>query len=748
MTSQPSGAPVPRRSLTRRLLATLAAGALVLGIALPATAASAATPSPSPSASTSPPVLTAAPAANGILRPGEALSVVVSVAAGTSSLSAVPVALSIGSTPLTDDAAVDRWLSGDASGITFQQIATGTLDATASGAQSTTTLTATGTDPALANRGAGVYPVLATSSGLTAPSVVVVPADGGAQTPIALVVPITAAPLTRGLLTANELAELTAVDGALSAQLDAVDGTAATLAIDPAIPAAIRVLGSAAPPTAVAWLQRLLALPNDRFALQFGDSDVAAQLHAGLTTPLAPTSLQNYMAAADFTQPAPAVSAVSTPDPAPSSTPGQPTYPSLSALLDIGVATPNVYWPATGSAGTDTVATLGALGSADDPTHVLLPSTSVSGGARQASASVGGVSTPVYDAEVSRALADAAGQNDSTRRGASLAAAQAYLSIARAETGDQPVLAVLDRGTDRSRVSLRATLGLAATAPGYTATTLRTVASLPASEVSLSAPTVDTARVDEVRTLLGDEQSVDQFASILDQPELLTGRERAEVLQVTNTSWRGDAARQAVTDHRAATRTTLDSVGILSSDFRLVSSSAPLRPWVRNDLPWPVTVVMAVRTNDVRLRVQERTTIDAQASANTRVEVPVEARVANGEVSVDLQLYSASGVPIGAPQTVDVEVRAEWENIGIVAVIALVVGFLSLGVVRTVARRRRLRAEEASPQDPEDDEPVDGIGAKDPDADGRSPAEDADDLDDDEQTPRATASDTEQEKRP
>lgn len=310
------------------------------------------------------------------------------------------------------------------------------------------------------------------------------------------------------------------------------------------------------------------------------------------------------------------------------------------------------------------------------------------------------------------------------------------------------MLAVLDRGTDRSRVSLRATLGLAATAPGFTASTLRTVAALPASEVSLTTPTVDAARVEEVRNLLGDEQSIDRFASILDQPELLTGRERAEVLQVTNVSWTGDAARQAVSDHRDATRTTLDSVGILSSDFRLVSSSAPLRPWVRNDLPWPITVVMAVRTNDVRLRVQDHTTIDAQASANTRVEVPVEARIANGEVSVDLQLFSPTGVPIGSPQAVDVEVRAEWENIGIVVVIALIVGFLSLGVVRTVARRRRLRAEEAAPQTPHDDEPADGIVLKDPDADGRSPAEDVEDFEHDDQTPRATASETEQETRP
>lgn len=737
VTSPPSGPPVPRRSLTRRLLSTLAAGVLAAGMALPASAA-VASATPSPSASSSSAVLSAAPAGNGVFRSGEALSVVTTISAGSSGVAATGLTLALAQAPLADDAALDRWLGGDATGVSLQQIAVGSLDATASGAQTTTTVSAAATDPALAGRAPGVYPVLvsAPATGLSAASVVVVPVESGAQTPIALVVPITAAPLTRGLLSADELADLTAVDGALSAQLDAVDGTGATLAIDPAIPAAIRVLGSAAPPTAVAWLERLLALPNDRFALQFGDSDVAAQLRAGLSAPLTPTSLQSYMAAADFTQPAPAVSAVSTPDPSPAVTPGQPTYPSLSALLDIGTATPNVYWPATGSAGAETVTALGGLGTPDDPAHVLLPSTSVSGGSRQATAAVGGVSTPVYDAEVSRALADAAGQNDATSRGASLAAAQGYLALARSATGDQPVLAVLDRGTDRSRVSLRATLGLLATAPGFAGTRLAALAELPASEVSIGEPSVDSARVADIGELLADEQIIDRFASILDQPELLTGRERAEMLQVTNNSWTGDAARQAVADHRAATRTTLDSVGILSSDFRLVSSSAPLRPWVRNDLPWPVTVSLAVRPDDPRLRVQDRTTVEAQASANTRVEVPVEARIANGEVSVDLQLYSPTGEPIGAPQAVDVEVRAEWESIGLIVIIVLVVAFLGLGVLRTVTRRRRARRDEETAGPTDAPEAVDGVGLKDPDADGRGDAdpEAPDDVEIDQET--------------
>ncbi|HAN26073.1 MAG TPA: hypothetical protein DCP95_16120, partial [Microbacterium ginsengisoli] len=68
--------------------------------------------------------------------------------------------------------------------------------------------------------------------------------------------------------------------GLLDAELTAVAGTAAVLAVDPAVVASIRVLGSSAPASARAWLQRLMTLPNERFALQYGDADVATQLEA------------------------------------------------------------------------------------------------------------------------------------------------------------------------------------------------------------------------------------------------------------------------------------------------------------------------------------------------------------------------------------------------------------------------------------------------------------------------------------
>jgi hypothetical protein len=70
------------------------------------------------------------------------------------------------------------------------------------------------------------------------------------------------------------------------------------------------------------------------------------------------------------------------------------------------------------------------------------------------------------------------------------------------------------------------------------------------------------------------------------------------------------------------------------------------------------------------------------------VEVPVQARLGNGEVTIALALSSPSGVPIGTAQQVDVNVRAELEGVGVVILSVLVGGLIVLGLVRTVLHRR------------------------------------------------------------
>ena len=145
-------------------------------------------------------------------------------------------------------------------------------------------------------------------------------------------------------------------------------------------------------------------------------------------------------------------------------------------------------------------------------------------------------------------------------------------------------------------------------------------------------------------------------------------------------------------EHRAATAGTLDSVALLpTSPSDLYGSSAALRFWVRNDLPYPVNLVLYTTRDNLRLDVQGETPIVATPQSNTRVEVPVQARVGRGDVTLTLQLRSPAFVAIGEPQSVEVNVYADWEAVGIAALAVLVGMLLLFGIARPVLRVRRRR---------------------------------------------------------
>lgn len=720
MTSPASGASAPRRRLTQRLIASsvIAAtlGVLLVVGAAPAAAAREtgvvdAASSPSPTAASSGGVeLILAPGSNGVLRAGQSLDATAVIDnPAASAAPATRIELQLGDASLPDRASLQRWLNGDGTAAGFTGLTGADAGSTDADSRQSVALSVGGDNPALAGRGAGVYPLRATATvdgtALTAESVVVVPADGAAPVPLGAVVPITAGAAVDGVIDADTLTALTSVGGELTALLDAVDGTEAILAVDPAVVASIRVLGTAAPTTALDWLDRLLSLPNSRFALQYGDADLAVQLQAGLAAPLQPTSLRAYMAAANFAGAAAVGAAAATagPDPAPTETqsPDGVTYPDLATLLDIGrSARLGAYWPATNSAGAEVAASLGALGVDGAPSLTLVSSASTAGGGSGATvparATAGDAQLLVYDSAASTSLHAASGIDEASERAASLVAATAALTFASTEAAGRPLLVTVDRGEERSSVALRAAITAAFSAPGVAPAGLDDLVALAPEPVQIAEIPADAARVDQLAQLVADEAAVGQFATILDDPAMLTGPERAEILQLAGVAWRADAsaAADAVSEHRAATATTLDSVGILSTSFILASTGGDWRPYVRNDLGYAVNVELLARPDDLGLVVQERTAVRASANSNTRVEVPVQSQVGNGNVQVSMQLYSPTGVAVGAGETASVEVHAEWETIGLAVLGALMVLFLVGGVIRTVRRRRTRRAEQ------------------------------------------------------
>ncbi|GAA1977121.1 DUF6049 family protein [Microbacterium pumilum] len=723
MTVTPPRARAVRRTLRARAVVAFGAAVIallpVIGVVPGGTApagASTTTPTPTPTPTPDIPAgttkFTLSPVGSGIVQPGDPLSVSVTLQNGTSSLTApVEVTLRLGSSPLPDRAALAAWLAGRTGGIAAQQVGTAAIGSIPAGGERTEGIGVDGDDPAMQNRAPGVYPLAASYDGpdgvVTSTSVMVVPDPAAAPTQIGVIVPITADAIAGGLLTAAELTELTAPTGSLTSELNAVEGTSVILAVDPAIPAAIRVLGTSAPESALEWLERFDALPQSRFALQFGDADVAVQIKAGLSRPMQPTSLSAYMSPDDFIpvdSPTPTPEPTPTPTPTPTQTadadPDAPVYPDLESLLDIGGGRAGVFWPTAGAAGPDTVATLGDLTMEGQTSLTVIPSITTAQGAAGATVpahgqSEGGGEVLVYDTDVSTALQQASVVDEAALRGAALTEATAYLAFAASDLrGTAPLLVTLDRDTARSRVGLRSAITTATEAPGAAPVTLGRLAAADPIDIQVADADIDASRVAAASALFSEETELSRFATILDDSSLLTGPERARILQLLAVAWIPDpvAWSAAVTAHRAATTVTLNSVDLLpTSTVNLFGSGADLGFWVRNDLPYPVNLILYATPDSLRLDVQRATPVVAGASSNTRVEVPVQARVGNGEVTLALQLRSRASVAIGNGAFVDVNVRAEWEGVGVIALSVVVGALLVLGIGRTVLRVRNRR---------------------------------------------------------
>lgn len=637
----------------------------------------------------------------GVVTSGAASSASVTVQNDAdAALSAGRIVVSLDRTPLADQTAMADWLSsdGDDDGlVVLGGEATAVVDA---GAQTTANVPIP--EEAVAGLAPGVYPLRAELSGAAtgdgadavaqqaiATSVLVVAA---AQRPqVTVLVPITATPAGGSLLTRDELIELTAADGDLSAQLDGVRGTSAVLAIDPAIPAAIRALGTSAPAQVTDWLDRLDALPNERFALQFGDADPTTQAQAGLSALLQPTTLTPFLQPADF-QPQPDATAGPEASPSPAPTTG-PAFPDDQALTEVSGAISGILWPRGGV----TVDDLGVFAEYVDRTvTTVLPSSSLSG-PTGGHVTVDGHDVLVTDAAASAALSDAASEPDAAARGPLLAAANGALFFAAKTAGDAPLLVGLDRDGTRSSTALREAVATA-DSPGATLATLRAST---APTASLSEGSGD-SRGASLQLLLSEESELAAFSSILDDPQVLLSPERIRILRVIGVGSSDKKFDSDVSEHRARTRETLAAVGIPeSSTIQLLTANADLPFSVRNDLPWPVKIRLSVSPSDPRLEVQRVTAAAIPAQTTTRVKVPVSARVGSGELDLGLSLASPTGVELGQRQSVRVAVRAEWEGIGLAVFGGLIVILLGLGVYRTVHRKRREAASDAEAPTPD-----------------------------------------------
>ncbi|MGH3703415.1 MAG: DUF6049 family protein, partial [Agromyces sp.] len=525
-------------------------------------------------------------------------------------------------------------------------------------------------------------------------------------TSIALAVPLTVPASASGLLRAEDLATWTSPFGLLTRQLDAVEGRPIAIGVDPRIIASIRVLGTSAPSTATAWLERLAGLQNEIFPLAYADADVAAQAQLGVPALLGPTSFTDVLDPADFTGTA-EVTAGDDGDSAPSATPvpTQPAtgeLPTTEELLAWPYTRTDIAWP-----GDDTVATgdLAFLGAAGLTTSILAPgNVSTDEQWANAASTVDGSTAVVADARLtaplraaSEALTDAEWRSAAGQLGAELA-------LLDGDDAEQPatLLATLGRGAGAQSARVSATLDQLAANPRVAAASLTDAIGAPPVARALVDQPEDQQRIDNVDRIIRTDANVAAFATVLEDPRELTGPTRRDALALLDVAWLDDrpAWDAAVGEWLVAQRRTLDAVSVVpSSPINVVSSETGVPTTILNALPYPVTVVVDVTPSNGRLVVEDQITVKIDPESRSTTTVPVAAGIGNGDVTLTVSLTSPEGVPIGSPVSIPVNVQADWEGLGAAIIGVIIVVFFGVGIWRNIRRHRKRRAEAAEAGD-------------------------------------------------
>lgn len=513
-------------------------------------------------------------------------------------------------------------------------------------------------------------------------------ADAG-PVELAVIVPIVAPPGTTGLIDSALLEQYTAPDGQLTRELDAALGRPVTLAIDPMILASIRVLGTAAPASARAWLQQLTDADNESFLLGYADVDLALALQAGASSVPTPDTFDFAIDPTRFAAP---TTESPTPTPDPTADPSRPTRDDLLAW-DSTFA--QVAWPRAGSVRT---ADLDALAASGVETTLLSSGNVDRDPSLGPSVTIGDRAVIVTDDTVSAALS--AATTTLTAEGLSAALPGLLSAIGASgsvQSGQAAIVASLDRAVALAGSNVAATLSALQANPDVRLVPLsEAITGSTTGNAGLIEGASDADRVAIARTLLDAETAERQFATITADPALLTGPRRLALLALLGVAWSDNTAGWATATQEFLTRSS-DIRGavqiVTTSPFTLLADSATLPIPVSNALDQAVTVYVTVRPETGQLAVTDplvALTIEPRSQA--KAAIPVQA-ISNGTVQILMTLSGPGGIAVGQPAITEINVQAGWETPIVLALGALVVVVFAAGLVRVALRRRRAAAE-------------------------------------------------------
>ena len=646
----------------------------------------------------------AAPSSSGTVREGQALSVRVTLSnTGASTTGPLSIELRLDGARSAPAEELSRWFeqpADSASPVLDERLraAQSSVDSLEPGASAVLDLTVAASSPLWGGPFGARLAEIAVSEGgtwLTVDRTAIVRVPDGTIPPSAattFVQPISTPGESAGLLSAATLESATSESGTLTRALAAAAGRPVLLAIDPRVVASIRALGGDAPVSALDFLARLEAAPNESFLLPWADADPIvgfAAAESPLPRPEGTGTIADDVVLDDAGE-----------TPAPSDEPedqpeqGTVVTQSITELLDVSTTLDAVIWPSAAGISASTLAA-----AAEDGARMVITPSSVLDGDDAVQRLDGTVLLRADDALADAAQAAVRAQSQQ-RFDRAIARVSALLaSLAATEPGTPAIIALdrsIPRGGDRLLDTLAQTISLPWSSAGAVAEAITRTGS-PA--VVIDAPLGD-MRQAAVSAAFEAEAADRQFAQIALTPAVITDARRLELLAALSLGW-GDDSAEALRGFVADSQSLRASVQVVeSSAILLLTDRATLPVTVQNDLDVAVRVFVRVEPDTAQLRVLDSAVeaiVEPQSQARTLV--PVES-LTNGDVDITVTVRDAQNRELSEPTRVSLSLQAGWETAGVIVVAIAVALLFVVGIARDLRKRGRRTAERDDPAEP------------------------------------------------
>jgi hypothetical protein len=689
-----------RRTPLRRSLAL----AIAVSAALPFAAWSSAPVSAAVADETATVEVLAAPASSGTAREGQALSVRVTLSnTGTRATGPLSIELRVDGARRAPAEELSRWFAqpaDSASPVLDERLraAQASVDSLEPGASAVLDLTLAASSPLWGGPfGARLAEVAVSEGGtwLAVDRTAIVRVPDGTVAPSAattFVQPISTPGESAGLLSAATLETATSESGTLTRALAAAAGRPVLLAIDPRVVASIRALGGDAPVSALDFLARLEAAPNESFLLPWADADPIvgfAAVESPLPRPEGTGTIADDVVLDDAGEtPAPSD------EPADQPEQGTVVTQSITELLDVSTTLDAVIWPSAAGFSASTLAA-----AAEDGARMVITPSSVLDGDDAVQRLDGTVLLRADDALADAAQAAVRAQSQQ-RFDRAIARVSALLASSAATEPGTPAIIALDRsiprGGDRLLDTLAQTISLPWSSAGAVAEAITRTGS-PA--VVIDAPLGD-MRQAAVAAAFEAEAADRQFAQIALTPAVITDARRLELLAALSLGW-GDDSAEALRGFVADSQSLRASVQVVeSSAILLLTDRATLPVTVQNDLDVAVRVFVRVEPDTAQLRVLDSAVeaiVEPQSQARTLV--PVES-LTNGDVDITVTVRDAQNRELSEPTRVSLSLQAGWETAGVIVVAIAVALLFVVGIARDLRKRGRRTAERNDAAEP------------------------------------------------